>query len=153
MQRRKWINRLRGLRRTPIDRKPMKRKPPKDTGPTLRVRLLIAKRADGRCEFPCCGLPMACIHHRYERKRGGVGPKSPAAEWINEPPNLLGACLHHNDWASNGHPREAHDMGWLWQSGDRPAADLPVRTSHCPSPVYLNPDGTWTPIEQREKAA
>jgi hypothetical protein len=154
VQRRRWLNRFKALPAGgPLRRKRMERKPPKDTGPSLRVRRLVAKRAENRCEYPMCGLPMVCIHHRYERKRGGVGPKSPAIAWINEAVNLLGSCLQHNEWVSNQHPRQAHDMGWLWRSGDPPAAELPVHTSHYSVPVYLNFDGTWTPIEIPDETA
>jgi len=131
------------LKRTGFERKR------KDTGPSLRVRLKVIRRDEGRCAFAMCGLPAACIHHRYERKSGGVGPKSPAIGWINQPPNLLCACLYHNDWCSNQHPEEAWEIGWLWRSGDLPAADVPVLTFHDPLPVYLNPDGTWTRFEER----
>jgi hypothetical protein len=150
MQRRSWLDRFVGLRPGgPIKRTPTKRKQPKSTGPSVWVRRLVYRRAGGRCEFSMCGLSAACIHHRYERKRGGVGPKSPAFEWINQPQNLLAACLYHNDWCSNQHPAEAAQIGWLWRSGDPPAADLPVVTSHDPLPVYLNPDGSITRFEER----
>jgi len=139
MERRKW------LRRTQSERKPLKR-----TGPSLWVRHLVYRRAEHRCEFSECGLPGTCIHHRYERKAGGVGSKSPAIEWINTPVNLLVACTYHNDWCSNQQPLEAWRIGWLWRSGDAPAADVPVTTFHDPLPVYLNMDGTWTRFEERE---
>jgi hypothetical protein len=145
MQRRSW------LRRVPLNRKPMRRKPLKLTGPVLPVRYLVVQRSDGRCEFPACGWEGVCLHHRYERKRGGAGLKSPAAEWINQPENLLVACAYHNDWCSNLHPAEAREIGWLWGSGDPPAADLPVLTCHDGLPVYLNRDGSWTRFEDREQ--
>lgn len=142
MERRSWLR-----------RSPMKRKPSKDTGPSLLVRYRVKKRSGGRCEAAECGLPATCIHHRYERKSGGAGPKSPAAEWINEAQNLVAACMYHNDWASNQHPFEAWEIGWLWRIGDPPAADIPITTCHDPLPVYLNADGTWTRFEERENAA
>jgi hypothetical protein len=92
VQRRRWLNRFKALPTgQPLRRKRAERKPPKDTGPSLRVRRLVAKRAENRCEYPMCGDP--------------------------------------------------------------PAAELPVHTSHYSVPVYLNFDGTWTPIEIPDETA
>jgi hypothetical protein len=94
-----------------------------------------------------CGATGVCIHHRYERGMGGFGPKSPAADWINEPANLLHSCNHHNQWCSNIEPREARKIGWIIRDIDGEPEKpwtVPVVTAHHPMPIYLsNDDGQW----------
>jgi len=109
------------------------------TGPSAEVIDLVAIRSGGRCEFPGCGQRAQDPHHRFERGSGGAGPKGPA--WINEVPNILAACRHHNDWCSNQQPTEAWQMGWIVRHPDVPFL-VPALTAHDDLPVFLNEDGS-----------
>ena len=136
------------MKQTPLTRKTWMRRAPRDTGPSLRVRHIVARRAGEMCEFPECHVPMQVCHHRYERSSGGVGPKSPAAAWINKPVNLLGACNFHNDWCSNQHPLEAWRIGWIVRKGDDPY-ETPAMTCHHSLPIYLLDNGKWDTFDER----
>lgn len=136
-------------RRHPMRRTGILRKPPRATGPGPVARLMVRTRAGGRCEFPMCGASGQDYQHRYERKSGGAGPKSPAAPWINKPANLLYVCRHDHGWVTNN-PREAWEMGWVLRSGDGNPIGVPVQTNHDPLPVYLDNRGGWTRLEAVE---
>ena len=110
------------------------------TGPSREVVAIVAARSAGWCEFPGCEHRAQDVHHRYER---GMGGHSERLTWINEPPNLLAACRHHNYWCSNVTPEEARQMGWRVRRGDMPW-QVPVQTRHDPLPVYLANDGTFS---------
>lgn len=115
--------------------------PRRYTGPTSAVITIVRERSNGRCEFPNCGRPAQDPHHRLERGMGGRGPKGP--DFINTVPNILAACRHHNQWVSNGQPREAERMGWLLREGDHPT-QVPVQTCHDDLPIYLADDGSFS---------
>jgi hypothetical protein len=114
---------------------------PRYTGPTEAVLTLLRGRCGGRCEYPGCPQPAQDPHHRDERGVGGRGRKAPP--WINEASNLLAACRWHNNWASNGSPAAAYEVGWRVRSGQIPML-TPVLTRHYYRPILLNDRGTWT---------
>lgn len=121
-----------------------RRSRPRDTGPSAKTRAIVRARSGGRCEYPSCPRPAQEVHHRDERGQGGRGPKAPG--WINLAGNLLDACRPHNQWASNGSPAEAREMGWLIEMGQATPYTVPVLTRHHPEKVYLFDDGSWMPV-------
>lgn len=127
------------------DRQP-RRPRPRYTGPSKAIVTKLEVRCGGFCEFWGCGRPAQDPHHRDERGSGGRGVKSPA--WINKLCNLLAACRRHNDWASNGSPAEAREMGWLIPMGEATPYTVPVLTRHHAEKVLLDDAGGWTPVGQ-----
>lgn len=125
------------------DRQPRTSTRRRDTGPSAKTRAIVRTRSGGRCEYPSCPRSAQEVHHRDERGQGGRGPKAP--NWINLAGNLLDACRPHNQWASNGSPAEAYEMGWLIEMGQATPYTVPVLTRHHPEKVYLHDDGSWTP--------
>lgn len=115
------------------------------TGTSAQVRLIVWRRAGGRCEFPDCTCPACDAHHRYERRMGGTGSKGPP--WINDPSNILAACRHHNEWVSNDQPHEAWVMGWRLKPGEMPW-DTPVQMDG--GAWLLDDEGGKTPIPASE---
>lgn len=118
----------------------------RDTGPSRLVVGQVWRRAGGMCEFPACGRPAQDPHHRYERGNGGTGPKSPAAPWINLTGNVLAACRPHNDWCSNGSPKQAEAMGWIIKDAEVPACRVPVLTCHSTRWVLLDNHGGYQEV-------
>lgn len=123
-----------------------RRSRPTYTGPSKATIARLEIRCGGWCEFPGCRRHAQDPHHRDERGAGGRGIKAPA--WINKLANLLAACRRHNDWASNGSPAEAREMGWLIEMGKATPYTVPVLTRHHPAKVLLDDEGGWTPVGQ-----
>ncbi len=127
----------------------VKKRPPRNTGPTAATRKIVYERARGLCER--CGQPIAqqfSIHHRLARGMGGT--KDPSA---NSPSNLVLLC------GSATTPDGCHTTverfrqaaittGWIVPRTADPAR-TPVK---FPTGRWylLNPDGTLTPTSRPE---
>lgn len=114
----------------------------KNTGPTQKVRALVAARSNGNCEWPACPQLATDVHHRLNRKSGGRHGEM--AERINQAAWLLHACRTHHDVVTSPHGEArlvALAMGWvLLESHD--AHLIPVVSCH--GRVWLTDDGTFT---------
>lgn len=131
--------------KVPAQRRAQDRQPRRShTGPSKLTVAKLEIRCGGWCEYPSCTRRAQDPHHRDERGSGGRGVKAPA--WINRLCNLLAACRRHNDWASNGSPAEAREMGWLIEMGKATPYTVPVLTRHHPEKVFLLDDGSWKPV-------
>jgi 5-methylcytosine-specific restriction protein A len=131
-------------RRTPMGRgKPaLKPQRPRDTGPSRKVRDVVKRRADWRCE--CCGLcPGQVIHHRDPRGAGGSSRPE-----VNLPSNLVYICepchLH-----VESRRLEAIGDGFLIPDGLCPA-DVPVLLHY--GWHKLTDDGGTIPLPGRCRA-
>lgn len=125
------------------DRKPVKPRRRRNTGPSQAVRALVAARSGGVCEWPGCGVSAVDVHHRLNRKMGGRRGETHAL--INTAPWLLHACRLHHAYVTSpsGEARQrALAWGWLLTEG-QDAARTPVMTRHCPRPVLLRITGAW----------
>ena len=124
---------------------PAKPKRPRDTGPSQRVRNLVAERSQGWCEWPVCVQRATDVHHRLNRKQGGRHGKM--ADRINQPAWLLHACRDHHAVVTSpvGEARlQALAMGWVLLEG-HDAVRIPAVTRH--GRVWLTNDGRfiWSP--------
>ena len=116
---------------------------PRNTGPTPRVRKLVAARSEGICEWPFCVREASDVHHRLGRKSGGRHGEM--AERINQSAWLLHACrVHHAAVTSpTGDARlQAIAMGWLLLEGQD--ARL-MSVVSCHGRVWLTDDGGVSP--------
>lgn len=112
-----------------------------DTGPSRRVRRLVAWRSGGWCEWPVCWGRAVEINHRLNRKMGGRHGE--VAELINEPHWLLHVCRVHHRRVTSAHGEAlavAKRMGWVLTE-DQDAAAVLVLTRHDLDPVRLLPSG------------
>ncbi len=124
---------------------PAKPKRARDTGPSQRVRGLVALRSGGICEWPGCGQQATDQHHRLNRKAGGRHGEM--AERINQAAWLLHACRDHHRVVTSpvGEARlQSLAMGWLLLEG-HDALRVPAVTRH--GRVWLTNDGRfiWSP--------
>lgn len=120
----------------------------RDTGPSRKVRDIIARRSDGWCEWRGCFLVAADVHHRKNRKAGGR--KGEAAELINQPAALLHACRLHHDLVTSpvGAARTvARESGWLLLEHED-ALTVPVLSRH--GLVLLDNAGSYTRFAPEE---
>lgn len=119
--------------------KPAARKRPKNTGPSSKVRTLVAKRSGGLCESATCFQAATDLHHRLNRKAGGR--HGVMADLINQAAWLLHACRTHHDAVTSPHGEarsRAIATGWLLLEG-QDARHVPVVSRH--GRVYLTDDG------------
>lgn len=118
-------------RRTPlrVSVKPAKRQ--RDTGPTRKVRGLVAERDKGRCQL--CQHPTDHLHHRRARRMGGSSDPT-----TNLPANLLSVCADcHQQIELNR--SDSLDAGLLLHAGEEPER-VPLLTYL--GSVWLRNDGT-----------
>jgi hypothetical protein len=130
------------MRRTPLRRTSMKRRPRKATVPanfwaTRREELYA--RAGGRCEAGRCNLNDTGMdaHHRKLRSRGGK----------DDLENLLAVCPHHHRYIHD-HPDRATRHGWMVSRVADPAT-VPVDLWDGRT-VHLTPDGGYDALEHQE---
>jgi hypothetical protein len=126
-----------------------KRRPARNTGPSAKVRELVAVRSQGWCEWPGCWLVASDLHHRLNRKQGGR--RGEAATRINQAAWLLHACRPHHDAVTSpvGEARAlARESGWLLHEHED-ALTVPVLSRH--GLVLLANDGTATPAIKTEE--
>lgn len=114
------------LRRTAIQRKPARRRTPRNTGPTPAQRALVAERAGYCCEL--CGIRLHdgdawttdhSFHHRQARGMGGTSDTG-----ANQPSNLLLTCGTGTTGCHGfieAHRTSAEEEGWLVRHGRNPA--------------------------------
>lgn len=130
-------------RKVPNERQPREattvRRKQKNTGPTQKVRRIVAARSGGWCEWVGCNRQATECHHRLNRKQGGRHGEM--AKVINSAAWILAACRQHHDAVTSPHGEArttALATGWLLLEGDD-ATHTPVLTRH--GLVLLNNDG------------
>jgi len=124
------------MRQTPLSRRPVKWRPPRNTGPDPATRELVLARDGWRCV--CCGRSVIgqqySLQHRKRRSHGGT----------NSPVNLitvLGSGITGCHWRIDSRADPADELnGYTVRSGQDPAL-VPVRVFGAR--VWARPDGTW----------
>jgi hypothetical protein len=112
-------------------RAPFARKPPRHTGTTADVRMIVHARDGGLCVR--CGQPASDQDHRYGRGAGGT--KGEKSEQINQPAWILTLCGSGNTsgchgWKEANLGDEAARLGYKIKRNGRAfdAEELPVLT-------------------------
>jgi 5-methylcytosine-specific restriction endonuclease McrA len=132
-------------RRTPLRTSKEKKTGRRDTGPDRATRELVLERDDYRCVVCGTGPYGLQQHHRKPRRMGGRSDKT-----INSPSNLISLCPGDHSWVE-GRREEAYELGYLVREQDDPA-QIPVAVGGRGF-LYLNPDGTVTPVPHLDGAS
>jgi len=135
---------------TGLKRAERKRRPARDTGPSVRVRALVLGRDEHACAR--CGMSVTdrprSIHHRVRRSQGGG----------NSPENLITLCgsgvTGCHGWV-HANVAEARAPGWLLLGDDDPLAESVMYAAEYGPAVtfWLTRDGKREADDPREAAA
>lgn len=104
------------VRKTPLKRSAIKRRPSKQ-GIPKSTREALSQRSGGRCEAGLAGCTGKATeaHHRKPRRSGD-----------HSLDNLADLCAHCHKACIHGNPFWSYHHGWLVRSGSQPTDNPPI---------------------------
>lgn len=134
-------------RRTPLRARPKARKPPRDTGPSGKVRLAVYERDGWRCV--CCGQSVIdvphSIGHRKRRSQGGSHTPENLLTFLGLGMNPFDPDDHHARIDSRKDPRDEASGYTVRREQDPAEVPVMVFSEHGSGmTLYPREDGTYS---------